>query len=123
MSFDEIPCTEWYPGEIRPARMGYYERALWGRIVRHFWDGVYWHKARDDTRVHSVQEAPWRGLERTAIAARIEADRLAFEQWMPSVQIWTDFSRHENNEYRVSDVHLAWRCWQAGQHSPYRNAT
>lgn len=62
--------TPWFPGYVKPARMGVYERQIEGRIVFSYWDGGYWGPSQYDKDeayyfrgLHSwFQTHPWRGL-------------------------------------------------------------
>lgn len=74
-----IKKTEWYPGDVAPARKGVYERDF-GDLNREdlmsywtfsYWDGRRWYVASISpetnlgmARVHFHQELPWRGLAR-----------------------------------------------------------
>ena len=67
--------TDWYPGDIRPARRGVYERdVLRIPALGYFWPFSYWNGRRwgpgsltPDTNkgargTHVFQNLPWRGL-------------------------------------------------------------
>lgn len=63
--------TEWISGRVAPVRVGWYERAFYDGIFRHYWDGVGW-LARQDGSPHwrQVDAYPcWRGLSVEAIAS------------------------------------------------------
>ena len=36
------PRTPFYPGTVEPVRQGWYERAVFARLERHYWDGAQW---------------------------------------------------------------------------------
>ena len=63
--------TPWFPGDVKPVRVGYYERDWDGggnawEVTPDFWNGdswenVYFDGARDRAE-YSRQDHPWRGL-------------------------------------------------------------
>jgi len=65
--------TDWYPAEIKPCRVGWYEcrYALGGEIYRYWFDGSFWVTAPEWERklnygnVHTQGET-WRGLKEPA---------------------------------------------------------
>lgn len=38
---DENP-TPWFPGDVSPARVGWYDRCFTDGTFRHWWDGTKW---------------------------------------------------------------------------------
>lgn len=62
--------TPWFPGDVKPFRVGVYERELFG-IWFSRWDGRDWRVSNSTTRganreaaVSPLQSTPWRGLAR-----------------------------------------------------------
>lgn len=61
--------TPWFPGDVKPVRVGVYERALCATPWS-CWDGVHWMlpgRTPDEAMKHydrpsASQEKPWRGL-------------------------------------------------------------
>lgn len=62
--------TAWYPGTVKPARVGVYERKLFGGLHFSCWDGQQWKLgqrgsitlAADCWLQSGYQSVPWRGL-------------------------------------------------------------
>lgn len=64
-----MELTPWFPGCIKPARVGVYERDYGGETVFSRWDGRFWHyghfraeTAMAERRRSRSPELPWRGL-------------------------------------------------------------
>lgn len=59
-----MKLTDWYPGEIKPVRKGWYEHLYpWTPedIDKYWWDGGNWmHKPNG--LIAADQTRPWRGL-------------------------------------------------------------
>lgn len=57
--------TDWYPGDLRPVRVGWYEvknHFVSRRPQKFFWDGYVW-RANPIAQYHySFQKHAWRGL-------------------------------------------------------------
>ena len=53
--------TGWYPPEVKPVRVGWYERYWCGLKTLYWWDGVCWRYEPESERSH-YQHLPWRGL-------------------------------------------------------------
>jgi len=65
--------TQWYPGTIKPVRVGVYKQRNDARVGYQFWDLKRWHAwcetpeqaALATTIAHdSFQNDPWRGLQK-----------------------------------------------------------
>lgn len=65
--------TNWYPGTVKPKRIGLYERNIkfWHTKIRwSFWNGRFWggwagskaFAVANQNYRSTTQEAPWRGL-------------------------------------------------------------
>jgi hypothetical protein len=68
---DEKDLTPWFPGDVKPAHPGVYQRHYpSGDTWYARWDGKKWHTfwgsvalaARDSCSVSGFQRLPWRGL-------------------------------------------------------------
>ncbi len=65
-----MKLTPWYPGTIKPVRVGVYERRYPdGATLYSLWDGVQWYWAWDTAALASreykytyTQTIPWRGV-------------------------------------------------------------
>jgi hypothetical protein len=70
-----LPVTPWFSGDVKPLRVGVYERDDTGTCMENgkpnfsMWDGLKWRSSRweiagaDEERTPSYeQELPWRGL-------------------------------------------------------------
>ena len=71
--------TPWYPGSVKPVRVGLYEREVWGAYRNDFfvnlsyWNGEFWggwsnskrYAIRNKSLPSIVQDAKWRGLARS----------------------------------------------------------
>ena len=59
-----MKLTPWYPAEIKPVRVGYYDCELChskGNERRHFWNGTNWY--RDNSlQCNMLTMKGWRGL-------------------------------------------------------------
>jgi hypothetical protein len=59
--------TDWFPGDVKPVHVGYYERAYSyshtaGFVSRNFWDGCAWRYVQGG--VYAIrQDRPWRGFK------------------------------------------------------------
>lgn len=68
-----MKLTEWFPGDVKPVRVGVYERS-WENGEKfdypyYFWDGKQWRGqgvSREDEMIRNTvsvfQNNPWRGL-------------------------------------------------------------
>jgi hypothetical protein len=62
--------TEWYPGDIKPIRIGIYQRKRNGIVIYSFWDGKEWKAGGETIRdalrmkvwIAVYQDAEWRGV-------------------------------------------------------------
>lgn len=55
--------TEWYPPEIKPVHVGYYQRRyVFGLLYKEWWTGQKWTSSTTDTTPCTCQHLPWRGL-------------------------------------------------------------
>lgn len=63
--------TPWFGRDVKPARVGPYERKYSNGIFYCYWDGEAWHAGVDDPGkavrmpVTAVKNMPWRGLSMT----------------------------------------------------------
>ena len=76
--------TPWYPGHVKPTRVGVYETDSRGSLYRcfQFWNGIEWHrahttveKAAESECVSMFQNDKWRG----PASAEFPDERAAFE--------------------------------------------
>lgn len=66
--------TPWYPGDVKPVRVGVYERCHAHGNRFSYWDGEYWcgwaqspQAAKENMGSHSFEQyTPWRGLKEQA---------------------------------------------------------
>lgn len=62
--------TAWYPGDVRPARIGWYETSYWtDDLAKQFWTGAKWVWRPDDempTTMGAGSQNKWRGLAEPA---------------------------------------------------------
>lgn len=58
------PRTPFFPGTVQPARVGWYERAPFARLERHYWDGAQWLGPDGKPWVNGTPQVQpcWRGL-------------------------------------------------------------
>lgn len=68
-----MKLTDWYPGDVKPVRVGVYEREypLSGIGCYCKWDGKMWHsgyenvdRASIEPAISNIQNLPWRGLSK-----------------------------------------------------------
>lgn len=60
--------TNWYPGHVKPFRIGLYERDYSGKPSLSYWNGRFWFYDEEKTTICMIQHREWRGL--TAKAAQ-----------------------------------------------------
>lgn len=53
--------TDWFPGDVKPARKGIYQRDYGIDSIEDYWSGRVWRYAENGT-VCLSQNRPWRGL-------------------------------------------------------------
>lgn len=54
--------TPWYPGSIKPVRVGSYERLYSMPGFRDWWTGTHWVMWDAEGPKAMTQDRPWRGL-------------------------------------------------------------
>lgn len=65
--------TPWYPGDVKPVRVGVYERDHVHDVRYSYWNGHYWggwakkrtHARNNKDAPSALQSIPWRGIART----------------------------------------------------------
>lgn len=58
-----MKTTEWYPGKVKPVRVGLYQRKLkGGGVLYSWWDGRVW-MTENRWRLSVYQSIKWRGLK------------------------------------------------------------
>lgn len=67
-----MKLTKWYPGHIKPARLGVYrKKSVFGRLGYQRWDGFLWYlwcetidsaSAAPFPVIPAAQNNPWQGL-------------------------------------------------------------
>ena len=67
--------TDWFPGNVKPVRVGVYQRQYDWLLAFSYWDGKHWGWTEPGTAKQAAeyrypqsreQELPWRGLPRAA---------------------------------------------------------
>lgn len=69
--------TPWFPPEVKPVRVGWYEAILFPGLhnddtlpePRFWWDGKEWRLARNGSAL-ALQQRIWRGLTKPATLSR-----------------------------------------------------
>lgn len=58
-----MKTTPWYPGTVKPVRVGYYERVGYSSLTKDFWNGNSWRYGSDISMRCIYQNGKeWRGL-------------------------------------------------------------
>ena len=62
----KIPVTEWFPSEVKPSIVGWYERDWQGAFdAADYWDGENWRNGNDNntySNLIALNNKQWRGL-------------------------------------------------------------
>jgi hypothetical protein len=60
-----MKLTDWFPGDVKPALTGLYQREYgndWLTKLPDYWDGRVWRYKRPEGLIATNQERRWRGL-------------------------------------------------------------
>lgn len=87
--------TEWFCGDLAPARIGWYERQLVANRLRHWWDGSIWRLAPGGIAcLQQVGSYPcWRGLKEPAQESAQDSAQVAGSSAVPLSSPSTRLSR------------------------------